>query len=99
MKLSVIIITKNAAATVRRCVKSVDWADEVNVVDSGSSDNTQDICRELGARVTVTTDWPGFGPQKNRALDASAGQWIRSEERRVGKECRLTCRSRWSPYH
>lgn len=76
MKLSAIIITKNAASTIRRCIESVDWADEVVVIDSGSSDGTQDICRELGARVSVTTDWPGFGPQKNRALDASGGQWL-----------------------
>jgi glycosyltransferase involved in cell wall biosynthesis len=76
MRISVIIITKNAAATIRRCVESVGWADEVVVIDSGSSDGTVDICRELGARVTVTGDWPGFGPQKNRALDASSGQWL-----------------------
>jgi len=76
MNLSVIIITKNAGATIRRCVESVAWADEIVVVDSGSTDDTQDICRELGAKVIVTTDWPGFGAQKNRALDASSGDWI-----------------------
>ena len=76
MNLSVIIITKNAGATIRRCVASVAWADEIIVVDSGSSDDTQDICRGLGAKVTVTTDWPGFGAQKNRALDAATGNWV-----------------------
>lgn len=78
MNLSVIIITKNAGATIRRCVASVAWADEIIVVDSGSSDDTQEICRGLGAKVTVTTDWPGFGAQKNRALDAATGNWVLS---------------------
>ena len=76
MSISVIIITKNAGSTLRRCLESVAWADEVVVVDSGSSDGTLDICRELGAKISVTTDWPGFGPQKNRALDAASGDWL-----------------------
>jgi len=76
MSISVIIITKNAGATLRRCLESVAWADEIVVIDSGSSDDTLDICRELGAKVSVTTDWPGFGPQKNRTLDAASGDWL-----------------------
>jgi len=76
MSISVIIITKNAGATLRRCLESVAWADEIVVIDSGSSDDTLDICRELGAKISVTTDWPGFGPQKNRALDAASGDWL-----------------------
>jgi glycosyltransferase involved in cell wall biosynthesis len=76
MRTSVIIIAKNAGTMIRRCLESVAWADEIIVVDSGSSDNTQDICRELGAKVIVTADWPGFGPQKNRALDAARGEWV-----------------------
>lgn len=76
MSISVIIITKNAGATIRRCLESVAWADETVVIDSGSSDDTLDICRELGTKVSVTTDWPGFGPQKNRALDAASGDWL-----------------------
>lgn len=76
MSISVIIITKNAGATLRRCLESVAWADEVVVIDSGSSDDTLDICHALGAKVSVTTDWPGFGPQKNLALDAASGDWL-----------------------
>lgn len=76
MSISIIIITKNAGSTLHRCLESVAWADEVVVIDSGSSDNTLDICRELGAKVSVTDDWPGFGPQKNRALDAASGDWL-----------------------
>jgi len=74
-KLSVIIITKNEAANIRACLESVKWADEIIVVDSGSSDATAEICRELGAKVHAH-DWPGFGIQKNRALSYATGEWI-----------------------
>jgi glycosyltransferase involved in cell wall biosynthesis len=77
-KLSVIIITKNEAAMIARCLKSVAWADEIVVLDSGSEDDTVKICSELGARVELTSDWPGFGAQKNRALALATGEWILS---------------------
>ncbi len=76
MKLSVIVITRNAEPTIRRCLGSVAWADEVVIVDSGSSDRTLEICRSLGAKVHQTPDWPGHGPQKNRALDRASGTWV-----------------------
>jgi glycosyltransferase involved in cell wall biosynthesis len=75
--LSVIIITKNEAENIRACLESVAWADEVIVVDSGSTDATVDICRELGAKVHVH-DWPGFGMQKNRALSYATHEWVLS---------------------
>lgn len=78
MKLSIIIITKNEAANIQACLDSVRFADEWIVVDSGSTDNTVAIARAAGATVIETTDWPGFGPQKNRALDAATGEWILS---------------------
>ena len=78
MKLSLTIITKNEEACIRRCIESVPFADEVIVVDSGSTDRTVEICRALGVRVVVTDDYPGYGPQKNRALDLAGGDWILS---------------------
>ena len=75
-ELSVIIITKNEAANMRDCLASVAFADEIIVVDSGSSDGTVEICRELGAKVFVYADWPGFGPQKNRALSYASHEWV-----------------------
>lgn len=78
MKLSIIIIARNAEATVRRCLESVAWADEIVVVECGSDDRTAEICRELGAKMHQTEDWPGFGPQKNRALERAAGDWVLS---------------------
>lgn len=74
--LSVIVITRNESARLKACLESVAFAGELVVVDSGSTDDTVAIARSMGARVEQTTDWPGFGPQKNRALDMATGDWI-----------------------
>lgn len=89
-KLSVIIIAKNEAANIGPCIESVAWADEIVVVDSGSTDDTVSIARGLGAFVYVHADWPGFGPQKNRALDYATGDWVFSidADERVTPELR-----------
>lgn len=76
-KLSVIIITKNEAENIRACLESVAWADEIVVVDSGSTDDTLAICREFTPHVH-NHDWPGFGAQKNRALGYATGDWVLS---------------------
>jgi glycosyltransferase involved in cell wall biosynthesis len=76
--LSAILITKNEALDVGTCLASISgWTDEIIVLDCGSVDGTQDICRSFGARV-VETDWPGFGVQKQRALDLCTSDWILS---------------------
>src|SRR5487761_2641492 len=88
--LSVILITKNEAANIRDCLQSVSWADEIIVVDSGSTDDTTSIAREMGAQVYVHPDWPGFGPQKNRALGYAGKDWVFSidADERVTPELR-----------
>lgn len=78
MKLSVIIITKNEAANIQACLDSVGFANQWIVVDSGSTDGTVAIARAGGATVIETADWPGFGPQKARALAAAEGEWVLS---------------------
>ncbi len=75
--LSVIIITKNEAEHIARCLESVSWADEIVVLDSGSEDETLSICRQYTNKV-YETDWPGFGIQKQRALDKATGDWVLS---------------------
>jgi glycosyltransferase involved in cell wall biosynthesis len=75
-RLSVIVITRNEAHQLGRCLGSVGFADEVVVVDSASTDGTQALARSLGARVIETTEWPGFGKQKQRALEAATGEWV-----------------------
>lgn len=78
MRLSVIIITCNEASNIAECLASVAFADECIVVDSGSTDGTVELARRAGARVETTSDWPGFGPQKNRALALATGDWVLS---------------------
>lgn len=78
MTLSVIVITKNEADSIARCLRSVRWADDIVVLDSGSTDDTVAIARGEGARVEVSADWPGFGPQKNRVLALATGDWVLS---------------------
>ncbi len=77
-KLSAIVITKDNERTIARCVGSLSFADEIVVLDSGSTDGTVTICRDLGAIVHASDDWPGYGPQKNRALGRANGQWVLS---------------------
>jgi glycosyltransferase involved in cell wall biosynthesis len=77
-RLSLIVITRNEEASIERCLRSVSFADEIVVIDNRSTDKTREIARSIGATVLETTDWPGFGPQKNRALDAASGGWVLS---------------------
>ncbi len=90
MTLSVIVITKNEEASIGACLASVEWADEIIVVDSGSTDGTVEVCRRHRAVVHVAADWCGFGPQKNRALALATGEWVLSldADERVTPELR-----------
>jgi glycosyltransferase involved in cell wall biosynthesis len=90
MSLSIIIITKNEEASIGDCLASVEWADEIVVVDSGSTDRTVALCRIHTDKVHVTADWPGFGQQKNRALALATGEWVLSldADERVTPELR-----------
>lgn len=75
MPLSVCVITFNCAPLLRACLESVRFADEVLVVDSGSTDGTVELAREFGARV-ISQPWLGFGAQKQFAVDAAANDWV-----------------------
>jgi glycosyltransferase involved in cell wall biosynthesis len=76
--LSVILIARNEAANIAECLASVAFADEIIVVEHGSSDDTVAIARAAGASVVEAPDWPGFGGQKNRALDRATADWVLS---------------------
>ncbi len=74
--LSVTVITKNEADRVVRCLESVkDLANEIIVFDSGSTDTTVDIARQYTDKIWQT-DWPGYGVQKQRALEQAKGEWV-----------------------
>jgi len=76
-RLSIVLITLNEAANLERTLASVRWAQEIVIVDSGSSDATLRIARAAGARVFVEA-WRGFGAQKNSAIAKATGDWILS---------------------
>ena len=75
MKLSVVVITKNEEAVIERCLRSVSSADEMIVVDSGSTDRTVEICQSLGAQVR-TADWRGPATQRNRGIEHCRNDWV-----------------------
>ena len=72
---SVVIITKNAAAQLAPCLESASFADEIVVVDSGSSDGTAEFASLHGARV-LQKEWLGFGAQKQFAVEAARHDWV-----------------------
>src|SRR3954462_14939514 len=80
MKLSVAIITFNEETNIARTLRSViEVADEVVIVDSGSSDLTLDIAQEFGPKVKIFAEqWRGFAAQKNFAIGQCGGEWILS---------------------
>lgn len=73
--LSVIIIAKNEEHLIKTCLESVSWADEIIVLDSGSTDNTVTIAKKYTPHV-FETDWQGYGVQKQRALEKASGDWV-----------------------
>lgn len=73
--ISVTIITLNEEKNLPRAIKSVSWADEILVVDSGSKDRTLEIAKDLGAQV-ASNPWPGYGQQKNFAQRRAAHDWV-----------------------
>lgn len=75
MKISAVIIAFNEEAKIADAIRSVEWADEVVLVDSGSTDRTIEIAVSLGARVIVN-EWAGFAAQKQFAVDAAANDVI-----------------------
>ena len=76
--LSVIVITKNEAHNIEKCLRSVAFADQIVVLDSGSTDDTLQIAFDMGAEVSSSHEWRGFGAQKNLALAQARSEWVLS---------------------
>lgn len=77
IQLSVVLLVKNEADNLPRALKSVAFADEIIVADTGSTDDTVQVARGLGAKVVLCA-WSGFGPTKAQALTHAAGMWVLS---------------------
>ena len=91
--LSAVIITRNAARVLPACLDSIGFAQEVVIVDSGSTDDTVEIARARGARV-VQKEWLGYGPQKQFAVDQAAHDWVLcvDSDERVSPELQASIR-------
>ena len=77
MKISVAVITRNAADELERCLRSVAFADEIIVLDQGSTDGADEVCRRAGAALHQT-EWLGFGPTKQKAVSLCRNRWVLS---------------------
>lgn len=75
--ISVTIVAHNEAERIGACIDSVSWADEIIVVDAGSTDGTQEICRKRGA-LLIRHPWEGYAAQKNFAISKTSHSWILS---------------------
>ncbi|URN99412.1 glycosyltransferase family 2 protein [Leclercia adecarboxylata] len=75
-RLSVVMIAKNAADLLPDCLASVAWADEIVLLDSGSTDDTINVARAAGVKVHVNTDWQGYGIQRQRAQQFATGDYV-----------------------
>jgi (heptosyl)LPS beta-1,4-glucosyltransferase len=73
--LSVIILTKNEEQFIKRCIQSVLWADEILVLDSGSTDQTKEIATSLGA-IVYNQEWLGYAAQRNKSLSLATHDWV-----------------------
>lgn len=73
--ISVAIITKNEEKRLPDCLRSASFADEIVIVDSGSTDRTVEIAKEFGCRV-FEEEWKGFGKQKNSAVQKCLNEWV-----------------------
>lgn len=76
-RISAVVITKNEERSIGRALASVAWADDVVVLDSGSSDSTVEVARRAGARVEAS-EWRGYVAAKNAAAELATGEWILS---------------------
>ncbi|MGD8122114.1 glycosyltransferase family 2 protein [Vibrio sp. TRT 2004] len=74
--IAAVIITKNEQDSLRDCLESLRWVDEIIIVDSGSTDSTEAIAREYTEHFYVNAEWPGFGKQKQLAQSYATSDWI-----------------------
>lgn len=74
--LTIAILTLNEAKRISACIRSAQFADQVLVVDGGSTDGTAELARELGAEVHIHADWQGFAVQRNRQIGYARGDFI-----------------------
>ena len=76
IKLSAVMIVKNESAVISRCLEAISWVDEIVALDTGSEDNTPQICQSYGAKVFHLTKWQGFGKARQEAVSLASNDWV-----------------------
>ena len=74
--LSIVFIVKNESVILNQALFDLDWADEIVVVDSGSTDDTVEIAKKYTGNVFIYSDWQGYGIQRQRAQSHASGDWV-----------------------
>ncbi|GLQ74618.1 glycosyltransferase family 2 protein [Vibrio penaeicida] len=74
--IAAVIITKNEEDSLKDCLESLTWVDEIVIVDSGSTDKTEAIAKQYTGKFFINSDWPGFGKQKQLAQSYTECDWI-----------------------
>lgn len=74
--LAAVLIVKNEAENLADCLATLDWVDEIVVLDSGSTDDTQAVAEAAGARFFINSEWPGFGKQRQIAQSHVQSEWV-----------------------
>lgn len=94
-RLSVVLIARNEAELLPDCLASVSWADEIIILDSGSTDMTKEIAQQFGAKFYQNLDWQGFGKQRQLAQQYATGDVILmiDADERVSSELRQSIES------
>jgi glycosyltransferase involved in cell wall biosynthesis len=88
--LTAVIITKNEEKNIAACIESLDFCNEILILDSDSSDQTCEIAKKLNAKV-ISSPWLGYAAQKNKATDLAHSEWVLSvdADERVSEELKL----------
>lgn len=76
MGIAAVLIVKNEEGRIKECLESVQWADEIVVLDSGSKDQTTAIARKYTDKVFIVDNWEGYGRQRQRAQGLAESKWI-----------------------
>ena len=94
--IAAVLIVKNEDTVIEECLKSVAWADEIIVLDSGSTDKTLDIARQYTDKVFQNSDWQGFGVQRQRAQAKVTSDWVLmiDADERVSDELRESLKAK-----
>ena len=75
-RISAVLIVKNEEFSIADCLESLSWADEIVIIDSGSTDSTLDIARRFTDKIFIEDQWQGYGIQRQRAQARATGDWI-----------------------